>query len=187
MKITTVRGLVCCVGEADTLRMTLAHNYSFFSELLVVTAFGDAATQKLCRQPEYRKNVRCYTTDAFTRGDIAFNRGAAIEEGLKIFERRDWMWILDPSSCISLRARDGLEVEFGNVYTATQDGRKPLPNHLFNAADPVLRRRPWYGVKRVHADVDGGEAVFLSRWPRNRQKPFDACITQFRAPHEAIP
>jgi hypothetical protein len=180
MKITTARGLVCCVGDADKLRLTLSHNCVFFSELLVVTAFGDTATQKLCRQPEYAKLVRCYTTDAFTRDGVAFNRGAAIEEGLTVFERRDWMWILDPSICIALHAFNGLDVEFGNVYTGGPKclpGRLPLPNHLFNAGDPVLRRRPWYGVKKAHADTDGGEAVFLSRWPRNRQKSFDEAIT----------
>ena len=78
----------------------MPHNRTVFDELVVVTSPDDKATQAVCDH----YFVRCLVTDAMFRGGQVFNKGAAIEEGLRALDAPDYVCVYDSDIAFPPRA-----------------------------------------------------------------------------------
>ncbi len=86
-----LEAVTVCINYADFLAETLPHNRTLFDKLVVVTAPEDRATRAVCEH----WNVECVLTDAAkTRWD-KFCKGAAINEGLSVLSKTDWLVHID--------------------------------------------------------------------------------------------
>lgn len=181
-----VKAITICVEYDDLLAITLAQNAKHFSKIVVVTAPQDSGTQAVCRR---FGNVQCYTTDAFWRGRGAiFRKGLAMEEGLDRLGRSGWIVIWDADIVMP----PDMDLSFavpGNLYTPHRrilpDPRHYRPDmdwttlrltneqefpgyfQLFHGDDPVLKTRPWYGIRWSHCG--GCDSDFQRRWPPHKK------------------
>lgn len=80
-----------CVDYGDLLEITLPYNRHHFSEVMVVTAYKDERTIACAHQ----NNAWVHATNAFYTDGAVFNKFRALEEGLDIFGKFDWMCIMD--------------------------------------------------------------------------------------------
>lgn len=71
--------IVTSVGYADKLQVSVQCNLDLFDQIVVATTPDDAATLEVCKRFQSR-GVSCYKTNAFHRGQAAFNKGAAVRE-----------------------------------------------------------------------------------------------------------
>lgn len=187
-----IKGITVSVEYDDYLAVTLPRALRHFDSVLVVTSPSDERTQRLVEQ--YEPNALSYVTDAFYRNGATFNKGLAIEEGFDVLGREGWITVWDADIVIPRKIDlSGLTKGFlhsprrrvcgnprewkgGEVFT-----RWPLfadQEHagyfqLFHADDPVLQRRPWYGVNWRHAG--GCDSDFQELWPPTRKRwlPFE--------------
>lgn len=83
--------VVVCVNYFDFLAHTLPYNRNQFDNMVVVTDTKDENTKTLC---EYY-HVTCVQTDIFYKDGQVFNKGAAINEGLKHLSNKGWVLHLD--------------------------------------------------------------------------------------------
>lgn len=110
-----LEGIIICVNYSDFLAHTLPHNKSHFDNLLVVTDTKDEKTKWLC---EYY-NVRCIQTDIFYSNGDKFNKGAAINEGLKHLNKTGWVLHLDSDMYLPPKTRhilNNLELDITKIY-----------------------------------------------------------------------
>lgn len=181
-----VRGIVVCVHYDDLLAITLPRNIRFLSECLVVTSPDDVRTKELVASIP---NCRLFETDLFYRNGAKFNKGAALEAGMDILGRDGWILIWDADTLFPENMVLHPKIKPGNLYGpprlilddpkqwspefewkcahGTVDWEFPGYFQLFQADDPVLKQRPWYGIDWVHAG--GGDSVFQYRWPPSRK------------------
>jgi len=87
-----MNAICVCVEYEDLLAITLPRALRHFQRVLVVTSHADAATGGVVAA---NPPAEIFRTSAFTRGGAAFNKGAAIEEGLDQLGRRGWICLLD--------------------------------------------------------------------------------------------
>jgi hypothetical protein len=190
MTMLPIRALTVCVGYDDLLRVTLPTVLPHVQELLVITSPADTRTTALTVS---HGRVRVHQTDAFYRGGAKFNKGLAIEEGFDALGRDGWILVLDADIVLPPDTSERLGecgLTPGRLYTPRRrilddPTRYPLwsdhtrwrglplrrEDHgfygyfqLFHAADPVLARRPWYGVNWTHAGHCDNE--FQRKWDR---------------------
>ena len=181
-----IRSLVVCVDYADLLALTLPRNLPHFGKTLVVTSPTDEATQALAM----RHDVGLFVTDVFYRHGAAFNKGAAIEAGFDVLGREGWIvhWDADIVMPADARFRDVRPgwlhmprrrmCEAPAMWDGSNDwGKFPIGQEkpfvagyfqLFDAADPMLRQRPWYPTHWRHAG--GSDTAFCNRWPKHRRR-----------------
>lgn len=186
------RAIIISVEYGDILELTLPHNREFFSEVLVVSIDSDKKTHQVCAD----NDVPVYCTDAFYRKNAVFNKFAALEEGLDVLGRKDWMLILD-SDILIPKLRPAFTPREGNLYTPHRRIWDPLPNEvpeerlwrtkrrtlaneefagyfqLFHANDPVLGPAPWHETNWTWAG--GADTFFNLKWPANKKvrPPFE--------------
>lgn len=86
-----LEAVIVCVNYSDFLAHTLPYNKHHFNKIVVVTDSKDTATKRLC---EYH-HVECIVTDVFYDGGDVFNKGKAINEGLKRLSNKGWVVQLD--------------------------------------------------------------------------------------------
>lgn len=86
-----MNAVIVCVDYADLLAVTLPYNRHHFDRVLVVTAHKDVVTRAVCREHDAETHV----TNAFYRSGASFNKWLALEEGLDLFGRKDWLCIMD--------------------------------------------------------------------------------------------
>lgn len=118
-----------CVDYGDLLKLSIPFNRHLFDKWVIVTSPDDKETQDLCK---YYK-VEHVVTDKFYENGDKFNKGKAINEGLKKLKRTDWIVHLD-SDLI-------LPANFRQICKEDQ-----------------LQKDAIYGIDRV--DVVGDEKIF---------------------------
>lgn len=101
-----IEGLTVCVGYSDFLAWTLPFARTQFDHLVVVTSSADIATQRLC---EYW-NVECVITDVFYENGDVFNKGKAVNEGLKHLKKDGWVLHFDADIYLLPRTREVLNL-----------------------------------------------------------------------------
>lgn len=94
-----------CVNYADFLAHTLPANKIHFNKMVVVTTPDDHDTKRVC---DYH-NVECVQTNVFYEGGDRFNKGKAINEGLKRISRAGWVLHLDADIYLPPLTRSILE------------------------------------------------------------------------------
>jgi hypothetical protein len=112
-----LEGIIVCVNYSDFLAHTLPHNRTHFDNLLVVTDTKDDKTKWLC---EFY-NIRCLQTDIFYENGEKFNKGAAINEGLKHLSRKGWVLHIDSDIYLPPKTRsilNNLKLDETKIYGA---------------------------------------------------------------------
>jgi hypothetical protein len=87
-----IRALSVCVDFGDYLAWALPHNRRHFDSFTVVTT--EEQTRRLCAQ----HGAAVVVTHRLHQNDSAFDRGAAINDGLVVLEREhsdDWFCIVE--------------------------------------------------------------------------------------------
>lgn len=83
--------IIISVDYNDYLILTLEENSKIFDNITVVTSTSDTICQKICE----KFGVRCVITDKMYEENAIFNKGKAINEGIKSIENPDLILLLD--------------------------------------------------------------------------------------------
>lgn len=85
--------IMTCVNYSDFLVISLAENTKIIDPkfITVITDSNDKLTQEVCRV----YGVNCVITDRFYEDNAVFNKGKAINEGIKTIQNPDWILITD--------------------------------------------------------------------------------------------
>jgi len=185
-----MQGLTVCVNYSHLLKITARYLLRHLDRLLIITSHDDPDTIDLARSLGSR--VKILQTDAFYLRGAHFNKGLAIEKGFDALGREGWIMVVD--SDIVLPWDTCFEsFKVGNLYSpwrrlvSVDQYSKPgawtwkelhvFPDQelagycqIFNADDPVLQKRPWYGTDWKHAG--GCDSVFEQLWAHeNKVRP----------------
>ncbi len=92
-RIQRLNIVLTCVNYSDLLAVSLSENIKIIDPrfITVVTDSSDVLTQRLCGI----FGVNCIITDKFYDDGAAFNKGKAINEGIKSIENPDWILLTD--------------------------------------------------------------------------------------------
>jgi len=103
-----MEAVIVCDQYADFLAQTLPHNKFLFDRIVVVTAYEDKKTQRVC---EYH-HVQCIRNDALLSRKGEFHKGKGINAGLAALSLNGWAVHLDadiylpPQTRLLLQAAD---------------------------------------------------------------------------------
>lgn len=126
-----IEAVIACLNYGDFLYYTLPWAKHALDGIVVVTSQEDMETQQVCEFYD----VRCLPTDAFVRYGGPLNKGAAINEGLAVLDRDDWLLILDADILLPLHVRPFLErAELNPIYLYGVDRRNCDGLPLLNKA-----------------------------------------------------
>jgi len=157
---TRIEAVTTCVGFDDILDLTLGINHGQVDHYIVVTSHEDRATELVCR----KHSATCVKTDLFRKNGRNFNKGAAINAGMNLFQHHGWRLHLDGDIALPDKFRQTLfnhtHLEPDCLYGADRvdvvgkegirrflEARTAFPQHAFNS-----------GVSAVH-----GGSVFSDR------------------------
>lgn len=116
--------IMICINYSDFLKHTLPLNKKHFNKIVVVTTVDDIDTQKICSI----NNVNiCYTNRVYENG-AKFNKGKALNDGIKLLDKRDWVVITDADMIMNDNLRNGLESENLNNECIYGTSRYMCPN-----------------------------------------------------------
>ena len=91
--------VIVSVNYNDYLILTLKENIKLFDNITVVTSSADTLCQEICRKYE----VNCIVTDVMYENGSTFNKGKAINEGIKSIENPDIILLLDADIIVNSR------------------------------------------------------------------------------------
>lgn len=130
-----LEAVTVCIGYADFLAVTAAHNVGLFNDWVVVTLESDKDTREVCRKHSIRTLlVGDYSVDG------GFNKGRLVERGLQHLSANAWRLHLDADIVCP-----------------------PNLHHLIDAADPDVSNI--YGADRVMVrDAAGWDRLKKSGW-----------------------
>jgi glycosyltransferase involved in cell wall biosynthesis len=168
-----LEAVVICVRYDDFLAWTLPLNKHFFDRLVVVTDTKDERTKKLC---EYW-HVQCIQTDVFYEDGSPFNKGAAINVGLKALDGDAWVLHMDADIVLPPMFRhilEGIKLDPQGLYHADRlmcDSFDKWLNYfmrpvLSNEANTYVHPRPFpLGVRLNKSDFGGWVPLgFFQMW-----------------------
>lgn len=184
--------ITVCVDYADILAITLPRNRGLFGRYVIVTSESDIETMTLAQLWD----CELVTTDVFYDRGASFNKGAGMEQGLRLMANSAWTCILDADivlpkrmdyvyeseSCIYGPYRYGCPLEDGLKWASKpsdawtklslMDDREIAGYcQIFEMqyALDLMRERgrdSLYGVDWSHAG--GCDSEFLLMWDRDR-------------------
>lgn len=148
--------IVVCVGRAEHLKATMAHNAKCVDELVVVTKPDDAETMSVFTGI---RRVALSTSERIHQGDAAFNKGAAINDALRAI---GWYWETT-NDC-----RDWILFTDADIF---------LPPNLH----AFFHSRQWnpaalFGAGRTPIDADDARRIQGGAWPA--EQPDEAIAAQ---------
>jgi hypothetical protein len=83
--------VIVSVNYNDFLLLSLENNVKIFENITVVTSSSDFFCQKICE----KFGVNCIVTDIMYENNEVFNKGKAINEGIKSISNPDYILLLD--------------------------------------------------------------------------------------------
>ena len=83
--------IIVSVNYNDYLLVSLSNNIKYFEDITVVTSSDDLVCQKICDI----FGVKCIITDRIYEEGASFNKGKAINDGIKSIDNPDWILLLD--------------------------------------------------------------------------------------------
>jgi hypothetical protein len=98
-----IEAVIISVNYSDFLDICLSKNHMHFDNIIVVTTPEDVNTISICKNYE---NVLCIKTDAFFFKGAKFNKGLAINVGLKCLKYKDWVVNLDSDTVLPENFRE---------------------------------------------------------------------------------
>lgn len=138
-----------CVDYSDILAVTLPYNRHHFQRVLVVTSPNDTATQELAVQ----HGCELHVTDAFYLRGAAFNKFAALEEGLDARDfRHGWLCLMDADVLWPKDVKFQEPASDGRIDTMNLRGRTTLK--IGALCTPLRRMAPWPCVGAVPAESE---------------------------------
>ena len=178
-----MKAVTVCVDFSHVLKYTLPYNRHHFTEHLIITTPTDSDTITIAQ----RHDCLVHATNSFYDNGALFNKWVALEEGLDIIGRTDWMCMLDAD--ILWPRRINYSFTHGNLYTPQRRmAPRPVPepewadyplhtlnqfsgySHIFHSSDPHLPTPPWYQTNWIHAG--GADTFFQRMWPEtNKIRP----------------
>lgn len=186
-----MKAIIVSVEYADLLALTLPYNRHHFEQVLIVTTPEDENTLAVAEA----NGADVFQTRLFYDKGAKFNKWAALEAGLDVLGRDDWICLIDADILwpkeISFRYEPGrLYSPFRRMMT---DLSKPIPNEstwgqfwrhrdefagytqIFHADDPVIGQPPWHQINWSHAG--GADTFFQHKWPPDKKvRPNWECL-----------
>lgn len=108
-----IEAVLVCVNYGDVLQHTLPINVNYFDAISVVTHPDDTETISICERFD---NVRCVqTTRMHENNKDRFNKGKALNEGIKALSKTDWLVITDADMVFPKQTREVLEKRLTDV------------------------------------------------------------------------
>lgn len=83
--------IIVSVNYNDFLLISLENNFKIFENITVVTSSSDFLCQKICE----KFGINCVVTDVMYDDGALFNKGKAINEGIKSISNPDYILLLD--------------------------------------------------------------------------------------------
>lgn len=108
-----------CVNYSDFLKITLPYNKHNFDKIHVITTTNDVDTQRICK----KYDVNVVITDKLYENGDSFNKGKAINDGIKSLKYQDWILITDADMIMPTNLRPKLESMNLNINCAYGTGR----------------------------------------------------------------
>lgn len=108
-----IEAITTCVGKSalDMLIFSYVLNCGIFDNFIVVTTPEDKDTQRFCND----LGISLAVTNAYYKYNFKFNKGAAINEGLKELKFFDWIIHLDSDIILREDYREILEKELDDI------------------------------------------------------------------------
>ena len=104
--------IIVSVNYNDYLLVSLSNNIKYFEDITVVTSSDDLVCQKICDI----FGVKCVITDRIYEDGASFNKGKAINDGIKSIDNPDWILLLDAD--IVLTKKIDINDKSASIYVA---------------------------------------------------------------------
>lgn len=117
--------IIVCVDYDDFLDITLEYNKKHFDKIIVVTIDKDIKTKDICR----KHNVEYTITNRLYENGDKFNKGKAINDGLKKLSLKDWVLITDADMVMNKNFRKIIEKKKLNKQCIYGTTRHMCPNY----------------------------------------------------------
>lgn len=91
IKVGKIDAVIVSVDYNDFLILTLKNNIKYLENITVVTSTSDTLCKEICD----KFGVKCVITDKMYEDGAKFNKGKAINEGIKSIQNPDWILLLD--------------------------------------------------------------------------------------------
>ena len=129
-KIDKLSVIIVSVNYNDYLLVSLSNNIKYFEDITVVTSSDDLVCQKICDI----FGVKCIITDRIYEDGASFNKGKAINDGIKSIDNPDWILLIDADIVLTKKIdiNDDVDVLYTsdryickdyNTYKDWQDGK----------------------------------------------------------------
>ena len=138
--------VIVSVNYNDFLIVSLENNIDIFENITVVTSSSDFLCQKICE----KFGVKCIVTDVMYENNAVFNKGKAINEGIRSIPDPDYILLLDADIVVMNKIDlDTLEDNF--LYTSE---RYIVPNY------DSYQRYIYGDNEKFRVDPDNGLGFF---------------------------
>jgi hypothetical protein len=107
--------IIISVNYNDYLITSLSHNTKLFNNITVVTSTDDVMCQKICD----KFKVKCVITDRMYDNGAKFNKGKAINDGIKSLIEPDYVLLLDADILVS-KPIDLNKLSEDSIYTSNR-------------------------------------------------------------------
>lgn len=97
-----------CVDYSDYLNYFLKYNLKHFDKLVIVTTEEDSKTIKICK----RYKTKYIITNRLKERGATFNKGKAINDGLKHISMKDWVLLIDADMILENDFRKTIETKY---------------------------------------------------------------------------
>lgn len=91
IKVGKIDAVIVSVDYNDFLILTLENNIKYLENITVVTSTSDTLCKEICD----KFGVKCVITDRMYEDGAKFNKGKAINEGIKSIQNPEWILLLD--------------------------------------------------------------------------------------------
>ena len=103
--------IIVSVNYNDFLPITLENNIKIFDNITVVTSINDEECQKICQ----KFNVNCVVTERMYDNGASFNKGKAINEGIKSLLNPNWILLLDADIIVPETFHESFKNNYTNI------------------------------------------------------------------------
>ena len=103
--------IIVSVDYNDFLPITLENNTKIFDNITVVTSINDEECQKICQD----FNVNCVVTERMYENGASFNKGKAINEGIKSLLNPNWILLLDADIIVPETFTESFKDNYTNI------------------------------------------------------------------------
>jgi hypothetical protein len=180
----TIEAVTTCVNYADYLVHTLPLLNRSVDSVLVITSPEDHQTQEVAKS----FSADLLITDAFYRRGAKFNKGAAINEGLRRLKRDDWILHVDADIAVLEKLPSPEEWDATCIYYAAKENVAGLNqwqsvlNGGWSGNRRMMRRPVGYFQLWNAGEVDAfypenvchagdSDKIFVDKnWPREQRK-----------------